>query len=879
MSITKDFATAKKTNPSIKFADFKSTWKSSTAPVSSTDYATAVKDATPSIKEINEASAAGVNPVTGTSNAGSSTPKPTAGKWVNGIFVKGTAPEPVKPTSKSGDGIPIWEELGMTRDEYIKKNLERSQTEHEKITGQTAPEGSVYDPYAALQGRQMEGGSGSVSPYIAEGKAKAIREGHMENVGDIPTDPASGEGYNEMTPEQKQQAQIDYKTSLADWYKRVGEEGQKELGDVSSQIQNFGNQMQQYEEAIASLTANISQANPELGSALNEVFAEISQDGGGNITPDILANIQTLAESGLAPADFKTQVSAMLTSSISPAALQAGGVTDTGDTFQMSNGISFPKGVNGLPDFDPANLDPSTNAYDIAAMELMTNNQLAEGALKTELQNLIDLSKSVARWTETSKSEVEQVFDTSSNKVDEQMLATMNNQKYQQMKLEIEKNNALGNILEQGAQMEGYMKGQLEAWGATESSAALSVMGNIKNKFLQQYTQTAQGYDLELSRVSDKITEAHMAYTNRSIEIANQKALSLEKINNNVLDNIDKVFSGTKSAYQNRDMKFLQNNTNYFKTILGLQSAEKEARAEAEKDTRDFNFKMMKEMADNKDLIYEVGEDGSIQLKLGADGRPISSKGGGSGSYSGGGYTSNSSESGGFRAYLEKNAPETLSMPVEGEFVTSEMGYFEQVQGRKKFNEAVDKFERFGHWASPDFNNPDEVAVFDQYSNVDNSLGRFGNNIVGVATSAFLSGKGVGIPKIQPLAEGEQATQKTAYTGDWKTDNKIRKLLAGENISRADMSERKTADAAEKYIYDNNLTVESATATVDIFDDTKTNGISASTALATLKNKDPSDKKLKAGLAEVEALLKGTADGRKLLQDNPNMVKDFYNTI
>lgn len=599
MSISSDFAKAKTTNPSLQFADYKKTWTDPSAAaktqtiVSEKDYNTAVQ---------KEAVKAQTDVLTKSKNSGTATTA-TAGGWVDGRWVTGAAVA-ANETSKAAES---------TKTDYQKYKA-GEMTIEEYRSSQKATSAAN----AESEANKVELAKKAADSAI---KSDAVGKELSGKVGDLPTPPVAPEGG--WTAEEEQAAQLNYQKQLVDYYKNYGEEAQKQLGDVSGQVATFSDQLKQYQGALDAITSQINAAQPGLGSELSAVISEISETGNGNITPESLAKIQQLADEGLTAEEFKSQAKAILTSTTNAERMQASGVTDSGDSYTLPNQLTFKKGANGLPDLSIEAIPAGANSYDIALMEAATNNAIIIQGGQSELTELQNLSKSVKRATETARADVENTFDTSQAKVDEEKLSAMNAAAYQKAKLELEKDNSLSNILEQEAQMEGYMRGQLEAWGADQSTAALSVMGNVKTKFLKQYTDTEKGYNIELSNVSNLMTEASLAYTNRSIEIANAKALGLQKINDGLLDSIDNIFSKTSDVYKNTDLKLLQNNTNYYKDILSLKQAEAEAQQETLESTRDFNLKLMKEYADQTGYQYKMNDDGSIELVTDANGTPV----------------------------------------------------------------------------------------------------------------------------------------------------------------------------------------------------------------------------------------------------------------
>jgi hypothetical protein len=299
--------------------------------------------------------------------------------------------------------------------------------------------------------------------------------------------------------------------------------------------------------------------------------------------------------------------------------MKTAGVIDNGNSYTVGD-VTIPKTSSGSIDY--SNLPDDIDSSDLARLQLGLNNKIVSTGLKQSLAELQSYKDQVVRHSELAREEANNIYDTANNRLDEDKLQAKNALAYNTAKLEMERDSSLENILDQQAKMEGYQKGLMAAWGCEGSSAAISSMANIKNQYLKQYMNTKQGYDIELANLNNKMTEVSLAFTNRSIEIANAKALAVQGINNNLLDGIDKIFNETSKAYENADLKLMQNNLDYARLNAEIESQAINAQYEAEKDTRDYNFKLMKEFNDNK-FAYNIDENGNVNLILDRNGQPI----------------------------------------------------------------------------------------------------------------------------------------------------------------------------------------------------------------------------------------------------------------
>jgi len=485
--------------------------------------------------------------------------------------------------------------------------------------GQVKQPGEVYDPYAALQGRAYEGRKGVARPFIEAGKATAIRNKYMEGAGDQPQPTPAPEGGWE-SEEQRLQAQVSDQKALSAWWQKVGEASVSDISDVVSLTQDQMAQTQGYQEQVDKLLENLNQSNPPIGQAMSEVIKGTNNE---NLTPDVLSKLQTLAEGSTDPDEFRTAANKIISGQNLSVSLQVTGATDTGDGYDLGNGVLFTKTPEGGANFDISALPQDASAADLMLMENIMSKQMAGTALEQELKQLVNYSKSVIRAQKTAREEIDFTFGDARSKVDLAKMTAMNSAKYEKMKMEIQRDRSLENILEQEAQMEGYLKAQMESWGASSSIAALTVLQKNKLKFTKQYAETELDYSVELMRVNDKMTEAQITFTNSAIELAHKEQTANQKMDDSYLDSLDKIMTGTSAAYANRDMKELSANKEYLGGLRALNAAQTEAEQKYFEDTRDFNFDLMKEEVDASGWQFEMTDNGGYQLKLGADGQPM----------------------------------------------------------------------------------------------------------------------------------------------------------------------------------------------------------------------------------------------------------------
>ena len=500
--------------------------------------------------------------------------------------------------------------------------------------GQVIQEGEVFDPQAALRDRAVRRDlgqePGNVRQFINEGQAKAIRGGFEEQVGPQPQAPKPPEG-GYASEEDRLKAENSYKTQLAEWYRQVGEVGQKELGTVSTQVSDFSDQLTQNQTQIESLVANLNQSNPGFGNSIQSAIDAIKKSGGtGDLSPELMADLTELADSGISQDEFQAQAQTMISSAFTPGTAAAAGITATASGYTLPSGATIPKGADGKPNLS-ALIGSDATGMDLAYMESAMASGIAGKGLEMDMRAILNYANSEARAYETTKQEIAAAAKHSEGRVEETIIKAMNEIEFNRAQTEMAKADKLEDMTADFAKQEGYWRAQLEAWGADESTAAMSLQFKNKINFMKEYDRTEADYDLRLQRYNQLDMEARMAAGNRYLEIADKKNIANEKANNMHMDAIDKILTGTQDAYANRDIKLMDANKELFSTVRGIQAAAEEARTAAEKDSRDFAFDLAKEFTDNGNFQWTVEQNADGSWNTVNTGRRKATKGSGGG--------------------------------------------------------------------------------------------------------------------------------------------------------------------------------------------------------------------------------------------------------
>jgi len=559
------------------------------------------------ITDINKV---GAGNLTGVTNRVAATAKPTTlapetPNKTSGTTVNGVATTSLYQDLKAGK---------ITAAQYQAKLKENMALDTAKQNIQFGVDTFGQEMGATATSSHIEASAKSAAKYKAEAEKKS---------GPMPTPtPPPEEGW--ASTEDMLKAQASDAKRLSEWYKKVAQASQEDVGTATAAAADLKDETEQLKASVDAMVANLNASGKgDYASAITSALEEITKSGGGGLNADTLAQITQMAESATDPNEFKAQVTALIKNTPS-ASMAAAGIVKTDKGFTTKEGLTFSINGLGTPDVSLDGSPIAATGGDLAAMELAVGVKQANIGLEQELALMRDYAKSVARQTVTAKAEIEALKTDAQGRVDESQKAALDELYYSERKLSINKDKSLRNLAEEDAKMEGYMKGQLEAWGANESTAGLAVMGALKIKFLTAFADTEVAYDTELARVSDLEVQARMAYTNRVVEISNQALVATQKVNDTLFDAIDKVETGTSTAYQNKDIKTMDAYRKYFGDLRDMNAAEAKAKADAAKDTRDFNFDLMKEYADQTGYAYEISPDGqSLSVKRDANGNKI----------------------------------------------------------------------------------------------------------------------------------------------------------------------------------------------------------------------------------------------------------------
>ena len=517
------------------------------APVTEQSYLNAVAKSTPTGAEINKATAAGVNPVTGTSIEAGKAVAPKAVVTAQGTPVGMEAPKATTPTvgqTKVVDGRTLtYQESGVSKGTFFWGNQAA-----DKANVSQYESWKMMNPEKSYQDWETE--TGTTQKAVAS--SQAVKSAAEKLAGDRPTPTPPGE--NE-TPEQASARRISDAQSLAAWWEKVGTASQKEVGAAVGAVSDLKTQMETMGETFKGMFASLNQTNPGSGDAVQKAIESAITANKASVSGEQMAAIQKLANTETDPTKIQAGVAQILGNATSKAqALASTGFSQVSGGYMKGNSF-VPTGPDGKITGNQADLPPDISGMDLFMLQYATENDNADTSVIQTLRAINDMKSSMDRIQTTTKNKINRDLEAGGNELAMSETETINSINAERRQQELERDGSLNASLTKEGEQEAFWNGQLEAWGASDSIAALSLMTKNKLKFLQERDQITQQYSANALKFNEQEVSARNAYVVGITKLYNGAQDSQDNLTNNMFDNLDKALTLTTNAYENRDIK------------------------------------------------------------------------------------------------------------------------------------------------------------------------------------------------------------------------------------------------------------------------------------------------------------------------------------
>ncbi len=465
------------------------------------------------------------------------------------------------------------------------------------------------------------------------------------------------------------------------------EGAQKDLSNVSMQVQDFGSQMSKYATQVDDLIKNLNSKNNGLGDQVKNALDELAQSGfQGELTEDSLKQIEQIAlESspqqleqnikGLTSGQQLTQESQMQAQQVQQAqlpmpeiavpnkqqykSLQQSGMTaqqivtqqpelsgqviPDGTIINPSTGVGLIQTPMGEAYQLPSGLvvprDPSSGFYDVSALspedqkkltysdvlalDLSTKKTASDLKAFYNATTFQQMAQSNEREYKIAELQLDAFFNKESNRINEDKVQNMQKLELERMRQDLSKETTIKQLNEAKAKTANIMKAQMDAYGLEGSSAMLSAMSAHNLKFEQEASLITKTYDINIKELALASSNAEMAFTNRVTELNQSMQVQKLDLRSEYLNKKDEI---DRSALASNIEKMTEQQNMYSDYAAKIYDAEQQAQAaaaEAQKEAQAEMWEKQKYYAEQLGMLVSVGEDGSITPMLDEEGNPV----------------------------------------------------------------------------------------------------------------------------------------------------------------------------------------------------------------------------------------------------------------
>lgn len=489
---------------------------------------------------------------------------------------------------------------------------------------------SVEDYHASVEATSNVNSESEQNKFALEKKAAdqaiktdAVAKDITAKIGDPPT-PTDTKG---MTPEEINQAKLDDQIALTEYYKKYGETSQAQLGDVSGQVASFSDQLTQYKGALDALQAQLNTSDPSAGSALQTALDSAKQANSGSLTPEALAQIQTLVQGGASASEITVGVSKILGNSADLLPMTGWSASASGYTKTLSNGneVTIPTGVDGKITSNPLDIPAGVSGLDLFMLEYATTVQNADISAQQTLRTMQTAWDSANRSYDTAVKTIQDMVANGQTDAAFEMGNSISALQAQRRADALSESSDLASITEEESKTEAYWSGQLEAWGAGESTAALSLMTKNKLSFISQKNSIQQQYDTKGLRYDELEVQARQGYVNAVTRLASEGINKTSEVTNGLFDSLDMITENTQASYENRDMKIADALVNYRKNVYTEQETLRKEQLASFEKAQDRQFEAIASGINASGGVVSIGPDGLPTYMLDSKGNPVKS--------------------------------------------------------------------------------------------------------------------------------------------------------------------------------------------------------------------------------------------------------------
>lgn len=584
-------------------------------------------------------------------------------------------------------------------------NQQRAQDAYIK-SGGTLKEGEVFDKYATLRGMAEQRAQGVENPkaqatYTAEQANKLRTQANQQELQYQPATqdynlPIPGKQQADLSPalgtQEKPQSELDLlREQLANQqaqtqiYKQESQARMKEIGQVSNQVSDFGQQLQAQQSQVQDLVNALNTKQQGLGDHVNSVLQDMAASGvQANLTPESLKMIQDMAEN--TPPDQLQQLDQKISQISQPQqapeqaqapqpavqpqelppppaqqyqSLKSSGMsaaqilqqnpnlskeivpdgsilntntgvnivqTALGESYKTPSGLLIPKdsstGFYNLSSLTPDQITKMSFA-DLMSIDLATQKTSADMKAFYSAQTFQQMSQRNDREYGIAQQDLQSYYNAQSNRLDEAKLKDAQDLELERMRQELSKDTSIQQLNDSKSKAANMMKAQMDAWGLEGSSVMVTSMIAQSNKFEQEISNVKKSYDINIMELTMASTQSQMQYVNRITELNQDMQGKKMNLRNEYLNRKDEIDNSLLLSKIAQKEEKDNAYRDYVAKIYDNEQQSQAAAAEAAKAAQDDLWEKQKYYTEQMGVMVSVGPDGSINPLLDDEGNPV----------------------------------------------------------------------------------------------------------------------------------------------------------------------------------------------------------------------------------------------------------------
>ena len=544
-------------------------------------------------------------------------------------------------TGLSGDARKAAQEADELRRQELKDSFESSQNR-----AALADQSAIFRDQSETQNQFKTGTNSSGDIVSFDPLQERTSEGK-----ELPQRPQAPEGGYE-SEEDRLRAEVEYQRQLSDFYAGQSQDRSRELGAVSSQVADFGAELDTYASQINNLIASLNSSKEGMGDVVADALEQVSGIE-ATLSEDKLQRIAELPRN-LSPEQIQQEVQNIVSEQVNDLPVRQEtlqqvvpnpnnfvpdgkiitpnvGVQLTQnqlgqDQYMSPGGIIVPRNAQtGMPDFRVLSKEEAgkLTSLDVLSIEMATNSRTADLTAFYTAESLKRSAELVRESSMNYANQMEREYANLENRVSISKIEAEAQIELEKARLTLSKDTSMQSIDDAHNKQEAYFKAMLKANGLEGSSAAMAIMGANELKFNQQISNVQRSYDIELANLVTQGANIKLKYATELIGIRNSKLIATENLRVDMLERYSEIEDSILASQLEKITTKGNIYADYVRRSKEAEDAEKAAQSNAEIEANKEIWEREKWYADKLGYLVSIDPEGKPVPMVGQDGEVI----------------------------------------------------------------------------------------------------------------------------------------------------------------------------------------------------------------------------------------------------------------